>query len=409
MAEPEIGADAKDERWRMSEMRTAVIGTLLVTLGPLSLSLYTPALPELTVAFGTTTAALKLTMTSYFAGYAVTQLVVGPLSDAFGRRIITILFLAAYLLGSLIAASTGSIEGLMAGRAIQGVGAAAGVAVSRAIVRDLFDGQAAARIFSLIGQLLAVVPAAAPALGGLIMMTIGWHAIFMVMLGYGVMVLVFFILLSRETNRSPNPAAVRPLNLLRNYLILLSDRRFMADSMVMAMSLGGLYALTAFLPFAMIDKVGMTPLEYGYFMLIQTGAYTLGAVVTGRLLTRIDAVRLVPAGLLICAISGVVFIVALRGFDPSVLTVMGPCAIWAFGIALVAPGASTSAMSGFGHIAGSASALIGFMQIGGGLAGSAIGALFFPDPIDSLTIVLPSMALIAVLCHYLLRPGSARV
>lgn len=407
MTESANAVGAHDERWRMSEMRTAVIGTLLVTLGPLSLSLYTPALPELTQAFGTTTAALKLTMTAYFAGYAITQLVVGPLSDAYGRRIISILFLTAYLAGSLIAAVASGIDGLMIGRAIQGIGAAAGVAIARAIVRDLFDGQAAARIFSLIGQLLAVVPATAPALGGLIMMTVGWHAIFMVMLGYGVMVLVMFILLARETNRAPNPSAVRPLTLLRNYAILLSDRKFMADSMIMAMTMGGLYALTAFLPFALIDKVGMTPLEYGYVMLIQTGAYTMGAVSTGQMLRRIEADRLTPVGLMVCAVAGVWFIVALKFFDPSILTVMGPCACWAFGIALVAPGASTSAMSGFAHMAGSASALIGFLQIGGGLAGSAVGALFFPDPIDSLTIILPSMALIAVLCHFVLRPRGS--
>src|SRR5690606_12134000 len=162
----------------MSEMRTAVIGAFIVALGPVSLALYTPAMPALVSAFDTTPAAVNLTLTVYFFGFAFAQLVCGPLSDAYGRRPVAIGFFSVYLTGSLVAAWSPSIGWLLVGRALQGVGVAAGVAISRAMVRDQFTGQTSARILNLIGRMLAVGPAVSPTLGGLTASAFGWHALF---------------------------------------------------------------------------------------------------------------------------------------------------------------------------------------------------------------------------------------
>src|SRR5918998_3161509 len=129
----------------MTEMRTAVIGALIVALGPISMALYTPAMPTIVAAFQTTPAHVKLTLTVFFFGFAFAQLVCGPLSDAYGRRPVAIGFFSVYLLGSVVAAVSPSIEWLLAGRALQGIGVAAGTAISRAIVRDQFTGQSSAR------------------------------------------------------------------------------------------------------------------------------------------------------------------------------------------------------------------------------------------------------------------------
>ena len=391
----------------MSEMRTAVFGTLIVTLGPISLALYTPVLPTLVEAFQTTPSALKLTLSVYFFGFAFSQLACGPLSDAYGRRPVALAFFVAYVLGSVVAALSGSIEWLLAGRALQGIGAAAGIAISRAIVRDQFTGLQSARILNLIGVMLAVVPAVAPTLGGVILGTVGWHAIFVVMTLYGLAVLTVFALGTAETNRTRDRSSARPGPVLRNYRTLLTDRRFMRAGLVVGLTLGGLYTLAALLPFVMIDRVGLTPTAFGFAMLLQTGSYTLGATVTGRLLHRVDAMRLIPFGLVCVSLGGLGFILAPLFTEPTVASVMGPTAVWAFGIALVMPGATSDALAGFPRMAGAASALVGFMQIGGGLAGSAVAALF-TDPYTAMTAIMTGFALLAVLSYALLRVPAHR-
>ena len=132
----------------MTERRATLIGALLVAIGGMSMSLYTPAMPALVTSFATTIPTIKLSLTLYFAGFATAQLIVGPLSDAYGRRPAVLSFLAIYLAASLMAMAAPSVGWLLAGRLLQGIGASAGVAISRAIVRDRFTGQRSARIIT---------------------------------------------------------------------------------------------------------------------------------------------------------------------------------------------------------------------------------------------------------------------
>lgn len=383
-----------------------MVGALIVALGAVSLSLYTPALPTLVDAFGTTPATIKLTLTVFFCGFAFAQLVCGPLSDAYGRKPVALAFYSIYLAGSVVAAMAANVAWLLAGRALQGIGVAAGIAISRAIVRDQFTGQSSARIMNLIGLMLAIGPAVSPTIGGLILSTVGWHGIFLLMVLYGLAVVLVILFGVTETNRHPDRMLAHPGQVVRSYARLLRDRRFMRAGLVLGLTLGGVYTLAALLPFVLIETVGLTPTRFGLAMIAQTGAYTLGAALTARLLRRIDANRLVPVGLGLVLAAGAGLGLGLRLSPPTLLTVMGPVALWAFGNALIIPGATTAALAGFGSIAGAASALAGFLQIGGGLAGSGLAAILFADPLDGLTIVLPAMALLALAAFLLLAPRT---
>lgn len=388
----------------MSELRVAILGALMVMLGPISLAMYTPAMPSLVSAFGTTPAAVKLTLTVFFLGYAFSQLACGPLSDAFGRRPVALGFFGIYVIGSLAATWAPTMSWLVAGRALQGVGCAAGIAISRALVRDQYTGQSSARIMNLIGTMLAIGPAVSPTLGGVILGAAGWHTIFVVMAGYGVILLALLTFFVPETNRSRDASLASPIGIGRSYLRLLGDRTFMRASMVMGGGLGGIYTLSALVPFVLIENVGLTPTQFGLAMLLQTGSFLFGTLIAGRLLKRMSAASIVPIGLGLIVCGAVGLGVGLRLLPLSTLTVMGPIGLWACGVAMVMPGCTTSALANFAQIAGAASALMGFMQIGGGFLGTTV-SLLFPTPLSALSTLLPVAALVAVLGHLLLRPA----
>lgn len=390
----------------MSERLTAAFGAMLVALGPISMALYTPAMPTLVAAFGTTMGAVKATLTLYFAGFALAQLVCGPLSDAYGRRPVLIGFLALYVVASVGAALAPTVEVLMAMRLAQGVGAATGVAISRAIVRDGFTGRQSARIMNTIGIWLALGPALSPSIGGLLLAVANWHAVFVAMIVYGAVLLALIAWKLPETNAAPDPARIRPAGLLRAYGTLLRDRRFLVPSAVIGLTVGGLYALGTMLPFVLIDRVGLSPTAFGAGMLFQSGSFIVGGIATKLLMRRVDAGRLVTPGVVLCALGGALLSASLFLAGPSFLGVMGPVAVFAFALAMIMPSLTTMALAPFPTIAGAAAALMGFLQMGGGFAGSGVAALT-GDAVVALATVVPAMTVAALVVH--LAAGRSRV
>ncbi|WP_239025015.1 multidrug effflux MFS transporter [Rhodoligotrophos defluvii] len=382
----------------MSPTRTAIMGGLLVAMGSISMALYTPAMPALVHTFQTDPATIKLTLSVYFAGFSVAQLISGPFSDAFGRRPTTLAFFAIYIAGSLICAVTPTVDWLLAGRVLQGIGAAAGVALSRAIVRDQFTGQASARIMNAIGMTLALGPAISPTLGGILLTSFGWHAIFIAMVLYGAGLAALVVFALPETLAERDPSKLRPRTMLRNYAMLIRDGRFAKPTLVIALCLGGLYTMAAILPFVLVDKVGLTPTQFGLGMLMQSGSFLAGAMIVSQILRHRDARKVVPVGLGAILISGIAMAVVLRTVEPSFLSVMIPVGIWAFGLAFVLPATTTDALAPFPKVAGSASALMGFLQIGAGFTGTLAAALF-GEPLTALATLLPIMGVTAGLIH----------
>lgn len=385
----------------MSERRVSLLGALLVAIGPVTMALFTPAMPEIVHAFGTTEAAVKLTLSLYFAGFALAQLVCGPLSDGFGRKPVTFAFLSVYLVASLLALVAPTIEFLIAARFLQGVGAAVGIAISRAIVRDLFTSERSARIMNLIGLILGVGPAFAPTIGGLTMEIAGWHAIFVVMFA-AALVIILVVRFAMVETVERDLSRIRPRALARSYGSLLGSRYFVLSSLVMTGSIGALYTQATVLPFILMERVGLTPTQFGVGMLMQSGMFFLGALAVRLLLGRFGAYRLVLPGLVFIAIGSLALAIGLRVTEPTFLSVMGPVAFYAFGIAFVMPAMSTASLAPYPHIAGAASSMSGFFQMGGGLVGGSIAAMI-GDPVFAMSTVIPSMGLLAILCWLVWR------
>lgn len=380
---------------RMSTARAAVIGALLTALGSISMALYTPAMPTLVGVFDTTMAMVKTTLTAYFAGFAVAQLVCGPLSDAFGRRPITFLFLALYGLGGLAALFAPTVEILVAARLVQGIGAAVGISVSRAVVRDLFSGQESARVLNAIGIVLSIGPAIAPTLGGVVLSIAGWRAIFVVMVVIAVAAIAVIQIFLPETNRAPDRDLARPTRVVSTYAGLAVDPRFLRPALTLGVSVGSIYALGTLLPFVLIGRVGMDPTLFGLGMLAQTGSYFLGGLTARKLMNHIGAERLVLPGLAVAAVGACGTLLLEHVVEPSWATVMAPIAVYAFSIALVIPALTTAVLAPFPKVAGSASSLLGFVQMGSGFLGGLLGALFV-DPVIALQVVFPAMQVLAL-------------
>lgn len=375
---------------------------MLIAMGSVSMSLYTPAMPTLVEIFRTDPSTIKLTLSIYFFGYAFAQLISGPLSDAWGRRPTTLCFLGMYLAGSTICALAPTVELLLAGRLLQGIGAAGGVVLSRAIVRDQFVGQTSARIMNTIGLMVSLGPSFAPTLGGFLLTGFGWHSIFLLMVGYGFLLVGLVLFILPETLPQRDFSHLHPRRMLHNYFTLLTDPTFMRPSMVIGLTLGGLYTMAAILPFVLVDMVGLTPTQFGLGMLVQSGAYISGSMVVRQALKHRPAHVMVPFGLAIILGAGAAMAIVYRTIEPSFLSIMIPVGVWAFGIAFIMPAMTTDALANFPKMAGAAAALTGFMQIGGGFLGTLIAALF-GAPLTALATLLPAMGVIAVSLHYGLR------
>ncbi|PTW63453.1 DHA1 family bicyclomycin/chloramphenicol resistance-like MFS transporter [Breoghania corrubedonensis] len=385
----------------MSERRTAILGAALVAIGPISMALYTPAMPTLAAVFDTSPSVIKLTLTAYFAGFALTQLICGPLTDAYGRRPVTLWFLALYLVATAVATWAPTVEWLIVARLIQGVGAAVGMAVSRAIVRDQYIGQASSRILNAVGMMLAVGPAVSPTIGGITLTLFGWQQIFYFMILYGVALglAVFFLL--PETNTAPDPTRAHPRRLVNAYLTLCVTPVFLRPSLFIGLSLGCIYTMATIIPFVMIEHVGLTPAQFGFGMMLQSACYFSGTIVTSRLMRRFDADNLVPWSIAGMLVAMSLLAVMLHQPDFGYLMVMGPIGLFTFSLAHAIPATTTWALASFPRMAGSAASMMGFIQFGSGFAGSIVAA-WIGDPVLAMATVAPAMPVIGVIAYVVL-------
>lgn len=385
----------------MSARRVALFGALLMAMGPMAMTLFTPALPEVARTLNTTDASVKMTMTAYFGGFAFAQLVAGPISDAIGRRPVVFAFVSLFLVGTLGAVFATTVELLILSRFIQGLGASAGISISRALVRDVFEGDAASRIINMIGLILVAGPAFGPTIGALLMTVFGWRAVFVGMFLFGVAVAALVAFGMRETVRNPDRSRLGLRPLLRSYRVLLSSRYFIAAILVQAGIVGAIYTQATVLPFVMMERVGLTPTQFGLGMLLQSSGFLIGSISVRFLMPRLGGRRLVNIGMFPLAL-GSLAILSLLFIEPSYLGVMAPIALFSFSNAFVMPGNTTAAMAPFPEMAGAAAAFMGFTQMFLGMTFGTLAALF-PNPVIGLALMTSLLGSVAVLAHIVAR------
>ena len=393
---------------RPDSLAVLALLTMLTALGPISTDLYLPALPTIEEAFRTSVATVQLTLTVYLLGFAFFQLILGPMSDRFGRRPVLLGGTAIYCVASIGCMTAPRIEVLIGFRLLQAVGAGAGAVLCRAIVRDLFEREQAARVLSYMGTAMALAPALGPILGGYLTVAFGWRANFLVITAFASLALAGVIFLLGETNRHPDPGALRLRNISRNLRGLLGQRRFMGYLLASAASYSGLFAFISGSSFVFIRVLGLPPDLYGYCFATIIIGFMAGTQIGGRLTLRLGVTRLVVAGCLLDAAAGTAMLgLALAGIT-GVAAVLAPMVVYMAGMGLVLPNAMAGAIAPYPRQAGSVSSLVGFAQYGiASLVGLAVGHAFDQTQVPMVgAIALMGVAALAS-CLLLARPDRA--
>jgi DHA1 family bicyclomycin/chloramphenicol resistance-like MFS transporter len=358
----------------MERRRLIFILGALTAIGPVSIDMYLPALPSLTRDLSASPSLVQLTLTACLVGLAVGQVVAGPISDAWGRRRPLLGGVAVYTVASVLCAAAPSVEALIALRLVQGAAGAAGIVIARAVVRDLYEGAAAARFFALLMVVAGAAPVLAPVIGGQLLRVTSWQGVFAVIAALGALLVAAAGLGLRETLPRERRQTGGFPETLRTFGRLWADRVFVAYALSGGLAFAAMFAYIAGSPFVIQDIHGVSPQGFSLVFAVNGLGIVAAGLVSGRLAGRVAPTRLLAAGFGLSLIGGASLLLAilaglgLAALLPALFAVVSS-------IGLIMPNLAALALSRRpSHEAGSASALLGLAQfVIGGAAAPLVG------------------------------------
>lgn len=356
---------------------TLLLG-LLVSFAPMTIDLYLPALPVMTEDLMTNTESMQLTLSVYMVGFALAQTFFGPISDRFGRKPTIIAGTSVYLVASVACAMATSVEQLIAFRLLQSIGAAAGPVVARAVVRDMFTREEAAKTYAVVTTVTAIAPVIAPILGGVIVVWLGWRANFWILTGFGATAMLLIILLLPETNRVPDPSATRFGRMAINFATMLRSRAYLGYLLTVMGTFGGLFAYLMGSSFVLVGELGMSEIGFGLSFGGASVGFMAGAFLGSRIVRRVGIERMCLIGTAFTAAAGILIVSLIWGGVVTVASVIVPTVIYFFGMGMSQPNIQAGAISPFPQMAGAAASLLGLAQyISAGIFSIVIGIFAF--------------------------------
>ncbi|MDP9423639.1 MAG: multidrug effflux MFS transporter [Pseudomonadota bacterium] len=375
MATP-IGIDqvvAPDPSDALTAGRLALLASL-AALGALATNIMLPAFPAMASELGVAPRDMAWTLSSFFVVFAVGQLFVGPLSDTVGRAPFVMGGLAVFVAGSIVCALAPSLPVLIAGRAIQALGACAASVLARAIARDLYHGPELTRALALVMIAMAAAPGFSPALGTGMTLAFGWRSTFLLVAVAGALVVFHYLLSAGETLPHDRRRPAHPSVIARTYVELAIDPRFIFPALAVSLVIGCLYSFFGAAPAILMTALGLSATGLSIFFAATVFVVFGSGLMTGRLVRRWGAPRTGMAGLLI-ALAGGLWLLVQAG-APTQAPFMAAVTLFLAGMGIINPVGTAMALEPFGDRAGSASALLGFLQMSCAAVGTAlIGAL----------------------------------
>lgn len=391
---------------RGQRLRLIVILGSMIALGPLTIDMYLPALPTITTDLMTTSAAVQLTLTGTLLGLALGQLVIGPLSDALGRKRPLIAGTALHVVSSLLCAAAPNIAVLGALRVLQGMGAAAGAVIAMAIVRDLYTGRPAATLISRLILVMGAAPVIAPTLGGELLRFTSWRGVFVALAAIGVVLIPVALVGLRETLPPARRRTAGVRGTLRDYGSLFGDRTFVGLVVVAGLAMSALLGYVSGSSFVFQDQFGLDQQQFG--LVFGSGAIflILATQLNPVLLRRFEPRQILLAAVTAGAVSGVLLVlIAATGFA-GIVGVVGGMWLVLFCTGLALPNAPAVALSRHGETAGTAAALLGAVQFGIGAVISPVVGLLGNDALAMGTVVAGGMVLALVVLVTVVRPWT---
>ena len=379
--------------------RLALLLGSLSAFGALTIDMYLPAMPSMARHLHPSAPLVQATLTAFVVGLALFQVLVGPLSDTWGRRRPLVAGMTLYVAGSLWCASAPTVGWLIAGRILQSVGAAAGTVLARAIVRDLFSGTAMTRFFSTLMVVNGVAPVMAPVIGGQLLTLTNWRAVFLVLAALGAALLLAVVFALPESLPAAERAPAHLRSTLRTFRTLVNDRHYLRYVLAAALMFAAVFAYISGSSFVLQDTYGLTAQQFSLvFGANGVGIVLLGQV-NGRLVGRVaDEHTLLRAGVTVAALGSVgVLTSAVLDLPLPLLLICLFSVVSMIGIVLA--NATSLALGGHGSAAGAASSLQGLLQfLVGGLAASAMS---LPGQVTAVsmatTVAICAAAALAVL------------
>jgi len=348
---------------------------VLIALTPLGTDIYLPALPAVAAAFGAPVASTQLTLTTFFLGLAIGQLAWGPLSDRYGRKPVLLAGLGLALAASLAGVAAGSVTEVVLVRLVQGLGLSSGPVVARAVVRDLYSHDLAARLLSRMTMVFAVVPISAPLLGALIIGHAGWEAVFWSLAG--ITIAVGAACTQLRESAPAERRSIHPARILSTFGAILRERRFLAPFFVMLSTQAGIFAFVSGSAFAFVQGYGVSSSAYGALFATVMLGQIAGSWLSNRLVMRLGIAGMLRLGVALALAAGLCTLAVAWSGATHWAPMVAAFAFYMFAASMIVPNTQAAALTPFPETAGAASSLIGACAFGLGAAISALlGAVF---------------------------------
>jgi len=373
----------------------------IAMLGPLSIDMYLPGFRAIAEDLNTDIAAVSLTLTSYFIGISLGQLVYGPLLDRYGRLRPMLVGISIYLLAALASAASPSINWLIGSRFFMALGGCSGMVATRAIIRDRFEGAEIARVFSTLILIMGVAPIIAPTLGGYVVAALGWRSIFFILAGVAVAMLVLIHYGLSESKATDKGVSLRLRPVLRGYQEVLLNSDFLLYGLAGSLGMAGLFTYISGSPFVLMELYGLNEQTYGWVFGSNAAFFIMGSQINNQILkkydtekiTKISAVALLAVGVLI-ALATFWQLLPYQGF-------LGLLMAFMFCLGFVNPNTMALSLLPFKRNAGMASALNGALRMLSGAIASALMGLFHDGSARPMFLLMTGFAALVFVLVYL--------